>query len=109
LLVARLGAEHVTSVDVDPYLTASASERLDSVGLRPTVLTVDATGPLLGMYDRIITTVAVRPVPASWLAALRPGGRLVTTIAGTGLILTADKTDDGGALGRIEWDRAGSC
>jgi len=107
LLVARLGAEHVTSVDVDPYLTAAAAERLDSVGLRPTVLTVDATGTLPGTYDRIIATVAVRPVPASWLAALRPGGRLVTTISGTGLILTADKTDDGGALGQIEWDRAG--
>jgi protein-L-isoaspartate O-methyltransferase len=107
LLVARLDAEHVTSVDVDPYLTAAACERLDSVGLRPTVLTVDATGNVPGTYDRIIATVAVRPVPASWLAGLRPGGRLVTTIAGTGLILTADKTDDGGALGRIEWDRAG--
>ena len=107
LLAARLGAEHVTSVDVDPYLAVAAAERMDSVGLRPTVLTVDATGALPGTYDRIIATVAVRPVPASWLAALRPGGRLVTTIAGTGLILTADKTDDGGALGQIEWDRAG--
>ena len=107
LLAARLGTEHVTSVDVDPYLTGAAAERLDSVGLRPTVLTVDATGALPGTYDRIMATVAVRPVPASWLTALRPGGRLVTTIARTGLILTADKTDDGGAMGRIEWDRAG--
>ena len=107
LLAARLGAQHVTSVDVDPYLTAAAAERLDSVGLRPTVLTADATDALPGTYDRIIATFAVRPVPASWLAALRPGGRLVTTIAGTGLILTVDKTDDGGAMGRIEWDRAG--
>ena len=104
---ARLGTEHVTSADVDPYLTAAAAERLDSVGLRPTVLTVDATSTLPGRYDRIVATVAVRPVPTSWLVALRPGGRLVTTIAGTGLILTADKTDDGGAIGRIEWDRAG--
>ena len=107
LLAARLGTQHVTSVDVDPHLTAAAAERLDSVGLRPAVLTADATGALPGTYDRIIATFAVRPVPASWLAALRPGGRLVTTIAGTGLILTADKTDDGGAMGRIEWDRAG--
>ncbi|OEJ28785.1 hypothetical protein AR457_34585 [Streptomyces agglomeratus] len=29
----------------------------------------------------------------------------MTTIAGTGLIVTADKTDDGGARGRVEWDR----
>ncbi|MEW2117047.1 hypothetical protein AB0945_17995 [Streptomyces sp. NPDC005474] len=30
----------------------------------------------------------------------------MTTIAATGLILTADKHEDGGARGRIEWDRA---
>lgn len=68
LLTARLGAEHVTRADADPYLTAAACERLDSVGLRPTVLTADATGTLPRTYDRIIATVAVRPVRASWLA-----------------------------------------
>ncbi|MEW2567815.1 hypothetical protein [Streptomyces sp. NPDC047070] len=31
----------------------------------------------------------------------------MTTIAGTGMVLTAVKTPDGGATGRIEWDRAG--
>ncbi|MGH3831026.1 MAG: hypothetical protein ACRDRS_11345 [Pseudonocardiaceae bacterium] len=87
--------------------TKAATERLDGIGLRPRVVTCDATGPLPGTYDRIVATVSVRPIPASWLRALRPGGRLVTTIAGTALILTADKTDDGGATGRIEWDRAG--
>jgi hypothetical protein len=54
-----------------------------------------------GQYDRIVSTVAVRPVPLSWLRALRPGGRLVTTIGGTRLILVADKTEDGGAQGFI--------
>jgi protein-L-isoaspartate O-methyltransferase len=33
--------------------------------------------------------------------------RLVTTITGTALIITADKRPDGGATGRAEWDRAG--
>lgn len=47
------------------------------------------------------------PVPASWLEALRPGGRLVTTIANTMIIIVADRTDDGGAFGRVQWDRAG--
>ncbi|MYS83600.1 MULTISPECIES: methyltransferase domain-containing protein [Streptomycetaceae] len=103
----RLGAEHVTSVDVDPYLTEVARERLAAMDMHPTFETVDATGPLPGTYDRIIATVAVRPVPASWLAALRPGGRLVTTIANTSLILTAWKDPDGGAIGRIERDWAG--
>jgi protein-L-isoaspartate O-methyltransferase len=107
VLAHRLGDHHVTSVDVDAYLTKAAAERLDVIGLRPHLMTCDATGPLRGCYDRIVSTVAVRPIPASWLAALRPGGRLVTTISGTALILTADKTNDGGAIGRIQWDRAG--
>lgn len=107
LLCQRLGDERVTSVDVDPYLVKVAAERLDSIGLRPYTAVVDITQHDLGQHDRIVSTVSVRAVPASWLAALRPGGRLVTTIAGTGLILIADKTEDGGAVGRIAPDAAG--
>jgi len=107
LLSARVGDQHVTSIDVDEYLTRAAAERLGSIGLRPQATAADATGPLSGTYDRIVSTVAVRPVPASWLTALRPGGRLVTTITRTSLIVTADKTPDGGASGQTEWDRAG--
>jgi protein-L-isoaspartate O-methyltransferase len=107
VLCERSGYRQVTSVDVDGYLTKAAAERLDGVGLHPLVVTCDATGPLPGNYDRIVSTVGVRPIPASWLAGLRSGGRLVTTIAGTTLIVTADKTADGGAAGRIEWERAG--
>ncbi|MFD4795006.1 methyltransferase domain-containing protein [Streptomyces anulatus] len=107
LMCRRLGGDsRVTSVDIDPHLVQEAEQRLNSIGLRPTIAAADITGPL-GTYDRIISTVSVRPVPASWLEALRPGGRLVTTIAGTGLVLTADKTADGGASGRIEPDPAG--
>ncbi len=107
LLAARLGDTHVTSIDVDDHLAEAAAERLSAAGMHPKVHTCDASGELPGSYDRIISTVAVRPIPASWLAALRPGGRLVTTLTGTSLIITADKTPDGGAAGRTEWDRAG--
>ncbi|MFE2726714.1 50S ribosomal protein L11 methyltransferase [Kitasatospora sp. NPDC059327] len=103
----RLGAEHVTSVDVDAYLTEAASRRLARMGLRPEFLTLDATGPIPGDYDRMVATVSARPVPVSWLRALRRGGRLVTTIADTALILTAWKDADGGATGLIERDWAG--
>ncbi|GAA0435983.1 methyltransferase domain-containing protein [Streptomyces luteireticuli] len=107
-LAARLlGEKHVTAIDVDPYLEEAARERLDRLGLRPDIVTCDATGPLPGTYDRIVSMVSVWPVPASWLAALRPGGRLVTTIANTSAILTAWKTEDGRATGRIERDWAG--
>ncbi|MET8563209.1 protein-L-isoaspartate(D-aspartate) O-methyltransferase [Streptomyces flaveolus] len=107
LACARLGDDHVTSIDIDEHLVKLATERLALHGENPRMEVCDITGPLPGEYDRIVSTVSVRPVPASWLRALRTGGRLVTTIAGTGLILTADKTADGGAVGRIEWDRAG--
>jgi protein-L-isoaspartate O-methyltransferase len=107
LLCRRLGAEHVTSTDIDPYLTRAAATRLADAGLRPRILTTDATGPLPGSYDRIISTTSVRPVPPTWLTALRPGGRIVTTLTGTTAILTADLQPDGTALGRIERDWAG--
>jgi protein-L-isoaspartate O-methyltransferase len=110
LLTARLGAEHVTSIDIEEYLVSAATERLASIAMKPLVETCDATGPLPGgpaSYDRIVSMTSVSPVPARWLAALRPGGRLVTTLAGTGLLVTATKTPEGGAAGRTEWDRAG--
>ncbi|MFC4500549.1 MULTISPECIES: protein-L-isoaspartate(D-aspartate) O-methyltransferase [Streptomyces] len=108
LMCRRLGTEQlVTSVDIDPYLVEAATYRLDSIGLRPRIVVCDITGSLPGQYDRIVSTVSVRPVPSSWLASLRPGGRFVTTIADTGLILTADRLEDGGAVGRVEPDPAG--
>jgi protein-L-isoaspartate O-methyltransferase len=107
VLAKRLGDSRVTSIDIDEYLTQAAAGRLGEIGLHPHIATCDATGPLPESYDRIVSTVAVRPVPASWLTALRPAGRLVTTITGTGLIITADKAPDGGATGVTEWDRAG--
>jgi protein-L-isoaspartate O-methyltransferase len=107
LLCLRCGDGHVTTIDVDPRLTEPATRRLGEVKLHPKVITGDATAPLDGEFDRIVSTLSVSPVPASWLAALRPGGRLVTTITGTGLLVTADKTADGGATGHVEWYRAG--
>lgn len=109
LLTHRLDDEHVTSIDVDSHLTRAAADRLGSLDLHPRVLAVDATQAVPGDYDRIVSMVSVPHVPPGWLRSLRPGGRLVTTIAGTALILTADRLPDGGewaAQGRIERDWA---
>ncbi|MET9290874.1 methyltransferase domain-containing protein [Streptomyces sp. NPDC003077] len=107
LLAHRFGDRRVTSVDVDPYLTEAAQGRWEQAGYRPQVFTLDATGELPATYDRVIASVSVPRIPASWLTALRPGGRLVTTITGTSLIIGAQKQDDGGAVGRVERDWAG--
>ncbi|MEV7835312.1 methyltransferase domain-containing protein [Streptomyces subrutilus] len=100
----RLGDQHVTSIDVDPYLTEAASERLARMGLRPTFHAVDATAEIPGHYDRIVCTVAIRPGTGlrTVLGALHEGGRLVTTLAGTSLILTGWKHKTGELVGCIE-------
>jgi protein-L-isoaspartate O-methyltransferase len=106
LLAARLRDGHVTSIDIDPYLTHAAAARLDRIGLRPRLLTCDASGELPGMFDRIVPMVSLPGIPASWLTALHPGGRLVFSLTGGSVLITADKTPDGGAAGRVEYERA---
>ena len=103
LLARRAGAGHVTSIDIDPYLTETASARLAALGLHPRIVTGDATGELPGSYDRIVPMMSAPRVPPGWLAALRPGGRLVFSLARTSALITADKTADGGAAGQVEW------
>ncbi|CAO5247138.1 methyltransferase domain-containing protein [Frankia sp. AgKG'84/4] len=105
LLARRYGGDHVTTLDIDPYLVEAAAHRLSGLGLHPTAVTVDATGPLPGSYDRIVSMVSVPFVPPSWLDALRPGGRLVTVITGTWMILTATRTPKG-IVGQVERDVA---
>ncbi|MFJ3182475.1 methyltransferase domain-containing protein [Streptomyces sp. NPDC086796] len=108
LACARLGADQVTSVDVDPYLVSAARHRLADTGHHPRLEVCDLTKALPdGTYDRIISTVSVPGVPVSWLEALAPGGRLVTSLARTGMIIVADKTADGGATGFVAPEAAG--
>ncbi|MCQ1582419.1 protein-L-isoaspartate O-methyltransferase family protein [Streptomyces parvus] len=107
LACQRLADELVTSVDVDPYLIQAARDRLDAAGHQPRLEVCDVTGELPGTYDRIVSTVSVPAIPASWLKALNPGSRLVTALSGTGLIIVADKTADGGATGKVAPEPAG--
>lgn len=109
LAAKRLGDRHVTSIDINPYVTREAASRLARMGLYPDILHVDGTGDLPGTYDRILAMTGVWPVPASWLKALRHQGRFATTLAGTSLFLTADIAESGeyAAVGRIEWEPAG--
>jgi protein-L-isoaspartate O-methyltransferase len=107
LLTARYGSGRVTSIDVDGYLTAAAASRLSGLGLHPAIVTCDAAGELPGTFDRIVPMVSLPAIPPSWLAALRPEGRLVFSLAGGPVLITARKTADGGAAGRVEYERAG--
>lgn len=79
LLAHRLGAENVTSIEVDGAVADEARKRLAAAGLNPTVVTGDgAVGfPGRAPYDRVIVTAGLRSIPAPLLQQIRPGGMLL--------------------------------
>jgi protein-L-isoaspartate O-methyltransferase len=82
LLAARLGAPHVTTIEIDPGLASSARAALVASGFPVTVLTGDGTQGhrARAPYDRVISTAAVRvgELPYPWVAQTRPDGVIVT-------------------------------
>jgi protein-L-isoaspartate O-methyltransferase len=106
LLATVLGEQRVTSVEVDPEVSARAREALETVGLHPTAIAADGLVgyPDGGPYDRVIATFAVRDIPHTWVDQVRPGGTIVATVGvwayGTGLArLVVDDTAT--AMGRL--------
>ena len=86
LLSARLGSDHVYSVDVDPTLVEAARERLAAIGHTPTLVARDGDQGLaeFGPYDRIIATCAVPAIPAAWLEQTKPGGLILVDFKPSG-------------------------
>ncbi|QUF06746.1 methyltransferase, FxLD system [Actinosynnema pretiosum subsp. pretiosum] len=71
---------HVTTVDIDPEVTAGARAGLDVTGFADVeVITADGSlgAPDNAPYDRIIVTVGAFDIPPAWREQLVPGGRLV--------------------------------
>lgn len=67
ILCHLLGDLAVTTIDIDPELTAQARERLASLGYRPSFEATDDT------YDRILATHAVADIPSDWIRWAKPG------------------------------------
>ncbi|MBO0882206.1 MAG: methyltransferase domain-containing protein [Mycobacterium sp.] len=111
LLAARLGDDHVVSIEVDPTIAERANKALAHAGYSPTLVTGDGA---LGYsraapYDRIIATAAVQRVPYPWIAQTRPGGRVVTpwgTSYHNGALLSLTVRSDGTAAGKFDGDVA---
>jgi protein-L-isoaspartate O-methyltransferase len=84
LLAYHLGSDAVTSVDINPRCVADAQERLDHLGLTPTLAVADGYlgYPARAPYDRIIATASLRKVPPAWLNQTRPGGTILTDLRG---------------------------
>jgi methyltransferase of ATP-grasp peptide maturase system len=109
LMSARLGAELVTSVEVDAEVAGRAKNALAAAGFKPDLVTGDGlAGHGAGaLYDRVIATCSVRYIPSAWVGQTRPGGLILTTMLGwldasSGLVrleVTGDGTAEGGFLG----------
>ncbi len=106
LLARRLGAEHVTSIEVDAAVAARARKALSGSGYGEVdVITGDgALGyPPGARYDRIMATAAAHRIPYAWVEQIRPGGRLLLPWANsyTGALVTLTVDEHGGASGAI--------
>ncbi|MGH3772292.1 MAG: methyltransferase domain-containing protein [Pseudonocardiaceae bacterium] len=107
LLARRLGAENVTTIEIDPALATHARRALTQAGYgEVTVVTGDgALGhPSGAPYDRVISTVTANQVPYAWVEQTRPGGRVLTpwgTPYYNGGLLSLTVAGDGTAQGGL--------
>jgi protein-L-isoaspartate(D-aspartate) O-methyltransferase len=107
VLAHLLGAENVTSVEIDPALADHARQALDRAGYPVQVVTGDGTeGYAPGaLYDRVVVTASVHTMPYAWVEQTKPGGILVVPWAATfhpdGPLVKLTVRNDGTAEGRF--------
>jgi protein-L-isoaspartate(D-aspartate) O-methyltransferase len=80
-LMASLGAR-VTSVEIDPRLSAGAKTSLARAGLASVALAVGdgARGWGTGTYDAIVLTGSTPVLPGAFVKQLKPGGRVFAVV-----------------------------
>lgn len=92
---------HVTTVDIDPDVTAQARRALEDTGYHDvSVYTRDGAlgAPEHAPYDRIIVTVGAWDIPPAWIEQLRPNGRLVVPLRWRGQTRSVGFTRHGDRL-----------
>ncbi|WP_382464700.1 methyltransferase domain-containing protein [Streptomyces noursei] len=104
LLSARQGDQHVTSVEIDPALSAQADANLAAAGYRPRLVVTDGEDgwPAGAPYHRTIATCALRHIPHQLIKQLHPDGVLVAPRVGDfwcGSLVRLVAADDGSATG----------
>lgn len=105
VLANRLGAERVTSIDIDPKLIDSARQRLAEIDAAPLLIPGDGSDGWAerAPYDRIIATCAIRHVPPAWIQQLTEDGRIVAPLTGPGgALMVLDKIAADEVRGRFD-------
>ena len=79
VLSARLGAENVTSIEIDPDVAKQAAVNLEAAGYAPGLIVGDGANgyPEAGPYDRVHVTAGTGQIPYAWIEQTRPGGIIV--------------------------------
>ncbi len=107
LLAHRLGAHHITSVEIDPTVADAARRALDRAGYGGiTVITADGAQGFAAAapYDRVLSTASCPRIPYPWIAQTVPGGKVLTPWRNAyydGGLLSLTVATDGTATGRI--------
>ncbi|GAA1041518.1 hypothetical protein GCM10009566_38090 [Streptomyces murinus] len=85
LMCFRLGEDNVTTIEVDPEVSARADVALETAGFSTWTVTGDGLlgHPRRAPYDRVIATCAVRRIPYTWVRQTKPGGIILATVGGT--------------------------
>lgn len=96
ILCHRLGAENVTSIDIDPDLVDTARVALAKLDLHATLVAGNGEDgfPDLAPFDAILATAATDHIPPAWIHQLAPQGRIVTDLRGSfsGAMTTLQRT-----------------
>ncbi|WP_344959097.1 methyltransferase domain-containing protein [Actinomadura miaoliensis] len=106
LLSERVGERHVVSVEIDEHVARQAAANLESLGVRPTLMTGDAVTcvPEGEAFDLVHVTCGVTTLPYSWVRRTRPGGAIVFPWMpdfSYGYRVRLDVLPDGVATGRL--------
>lgn len=80
----RLGADLVTSIEVDPDVAARARTALARIGYHPNLVAGDGLRgyALNAPYDRVVATCGLVSLPYEWVEQTRPGGVILATLGG---------------------------
>ncbi|MEU1551333.1 ATP-grasp peptide maturase system methyltransferase [Streptomyces scabiei] len=106
LLCHRIGDDLVTSMEVDPEVSARARVPLGHAGFAPLLVVGDglAGHPDGAPYDRVIATCGVTELPYTWVEQTRPGGIILATLGGwlhSSELARLTVDEDGTARGRL--------